>query len=148
MKTYQTLDEVRLIMHKGEGERVKITNSREGAEVFRRLWDTDTLGLYETMIALFLNRNNKTVSWLKVSQGGIAGTVVDTRLLIKAAIDCAASGIMLCHNHPSGSLNPSQSDIDLTKKVREAAKLFDMVLMDHIILTDTEYKSMADDGMI
>lgn len=103
---------------------------------------------YEEFWVLHLNRSNKIINKLKISQGGVSGTVIDIKLVLKHAIEKLSSSIILCHNHPSGNKQPSKSDIDITKKLKEAASLMDISLLDHIIVTDTEYFSMADEGIL
>ena len=103
---------------------------------------------YEEFWVLFLNRANKIIHKQKISQGGVSGTVIDIRLVLKLAIEKLASGIILCHNHPSGNIQPSKSDIDITKKLKEAAKFMDINVLDHIIVTDSEYFSFADGGLM
>ena len=85
---------------------------------------------------------------MKISQGGISQTAVDVRLILKAGIDNLASGLVICHNHPSGNLRPSREDDRLTERVKETAKLMEMNLLDHIILSSTGYYSYADEGKI
>ena len=103
---------------------------------------------HEEFWVAFLSRSNKTLEKLRISQGGISGTVIDNRLIMKSALDNLASAILLCHNHPSGNLKPSEQDISITKKLKEAAKLFDMNVLDHIIMSDNGYYSLADEGLI
>lgn len=100
----------------------------------------------EEFWTIFLKQNNGIISMQKISSGGITGTVVDHRLILKEAILVEATGIILAHNHPSGNLSPSQQDISLTKKVNEAAKLLDIRLLDHIIVTQYNYTSLKDEG--
>ncbi|MFO7658326.1 MAG: DNA repair protein RadC [Bacteroidales bacterium] len=103
---------------------------------------------YEEFWILLLNRSNRVVSKIKISQGGVAGTVIDNRLILKTAIENLASSIILCHNHPSGNLNPSEADTDITKKLKVAAEYMDIKLLDHIIVSDHAYFSFADEGRI
>jgi DNA repair protein RadC len=103
---------------------------------------------HEEFWILFLNRSNKVISRMKLSQGGISGTVTDVRIVMKKAIENLASGIIVCHNHPSGNLNPSESDSRITNKIKEAGILLDIQLLDHLIITDKEYYSFADNGLI
>ena len=126
---------------------VKISNSRDSVEFIRKFYFDDIL-IYESFFILLLNRNNNTVGWMKVSQGGIAGTVADPKIIGKAIVDNLASHVILCHNHPSGNIRPSQADIDLTKKIKEMAVLLDSHVIDHIILTDESYLSFADEGLL
>jgi DNA repair protein RadC len=96
-----------------------------------------------------MNRSNSVLGILEISKGGISGTVTDVRLIFQAAIKANASGIIVCHNHPSGNLNPSESDTKLTQKIKEAGNLMDIQLLDHLILTtDDNYYSFADNGLL
>ncbi len=112
--------------------------------------DVQTIGIYESFYALFLNRAQKPISWAIISTGGVSGTVVDNRILFSHALLSLASGIIVFHNHPSGNLKPSQADIELTRKIKNAAPLLDMQLLDHIILSSNlkDYYSFADNGMM
>ncbi|MBL7870526.1 MAG: JAB domain-containing protein, partial [Cyclobacteriaceae bacterium] len=97
---------------------------------------------------MLTNRANKVLGIFEVSTGGISGTVADPKLIFAAAIKAAASGIILSHNHPSGNLQPSQADIDLTRKIKEAGRFLEIQLLDHIIITTEGYYSFADEGLI
>lgn len=108
----------------------------------------DNLNIKEEAVVLFLNRGNRVLGGYKISSGGITGTVVDIRLILAIALKCLASGIILAHNHPSGEINPSRADKELTQKLKEAAKLMDILLLDHLIITESNYYSFADDGVI
>jgi len=103
---------------------------------------------HEEFWLLYLNRSNKILSRHKLSQGGISGTITDVRLIIKKAIELLASSIIICHNHPSGNLDPSEADTRITQKIKEAAGYFDISLLDHIIVTDNGYYSYADNGAL
>ncbi len=103
---------------------------------------------YEEFWILLLSRSNSIICKQKISQGGISGTVTDVRLILKSAIDNMASGLILAHNHPSGNLKPSEQDIALTQKLKEAAKLMDINVLDHIIVTNSKYYSFADEGIL
>jgi DNA repair protein RadC len=102
----------------------------------------------EVFAVLFLNRANKINHFEMVSEGGITGTIADPRVILRKALEQDAVNIILCHNHPSGSLKPSRADEDLTKKIREAARLFDIAVLDHIIVSDNGYYSFADEGLL
>jgi DNA repair protein RadC len=104
--------------------------------------------VYEEFWILFLNRSNKVINRMKLSQGGISGTVTDVRMVMKKAIEYLASGIIVCHNHPSGNLNPSESDTKITQKIKEAGNLMDIQLLDHLIISDKDYYSFADNGLL
>jgi DNA repair protein RadC len=122
-----------------------INSSKDIAEIFQPL-----LGdlPHEEFWILFLNRSNKIISKMKLSQGGVSGTVTDIRIIMKKAIEHLASGIIVCHNHPSGNLNPSESDIQITNKIKESGKLLDIQLYDHLIISDKDYYSFADNGLL
>ena len=102
----------------------------------------------EVFGVLFLNRANKINHFEIISEGGITGTVADPRIILKKALEEDAVNIVLCHNHPSGSLKPSRADEDLTNKIKEAAKYFDIRVVDHIIVSDQGYYSFADEGLL
>jgi DNA repair protein RadC len=104
--------------------------------------------VHEEFWAIYLNRANVVIAKEKISQGGISGTVTDVRIVMKKAIECLASGIILCHNHPSGNLNPSDSDISITKKIFDSGAILDVQVMDHIIISENDYYSMADNGLM
>jgi DNA repair protein RadC len=103
---------------------------------------------HEEFWILFLNRSNKVINRMKLSQGGISGTVTDVRMVMKRAIEYLASGIIVCHNHPSGNLNPSESDTRITQKIKEAGNIMDIQLLDHLIISEKEYYSFADNGFL
>jgi len=103
---------------------------------------------HEVFAVLFLNRANKINHFEIVSEGGITGTVADPRIILKKALEEDAVSIILCHNHPSGSLKPSRADEDLTHKIKEAAKYFDIRVLDHMIVSDAGYFSFADEGLL
>lgn len=103
---------------------------------------------HEEFWVIFLNRANKIITHKKLSEGGVAGTVVDLRILFKHAMEHLATSIVLCHNHPSGNINPSEQDITLTKKIKESGKLMEIQLIDHVIFTNNNYYSFADNGML
>jgi DNA repair protein RadC len=97
---------------------------------------------------LYLNRANRVIGSYQLSKGGITGTIVDVRLILSVALKTLATGLILARNHPSGNLKPSKADIQLTKKVKQAAKLMDIEELDHMILSSNEYFSFTDDGVM
>lgn len=103
---------------------------------------------HEVFAVLFLNRANKINHFEIISEGGITGTVADPRVILRKALEEDAVNIILCHNHPSGSLKPSRADEQLTTKIKEAARLLDIAVIDHIIVSETGYYSFADEGLI
>ncbi len=128
-----------------EVKKTKITSSKDCYDAMRpHLLDLP----YEEFWVLLLNRANQVIKPFKISSGGVAGTVADPKLIFKAAIDELASAIILIHNHPSGNKQPSQADKDLTKKLKEAGRLLDLPILDHLIFTDNDYFSFADEGIL
>ena len=130
-----------------EFTKVKITGS-ESAEKFIRQFYGDDLEIFESFFILLLNRANETIGYAKISQGGIVGTVVDKKILLKYVVESLASGIILAHNHPSGNTNPSQADLNITKDLQQLCKLVDSEILDHVILTADSFYSFADNGKL
>jgi DNA repair protein RadC len=126
-------------------EKAQIKSSKDAADIFQPIFGDLS---HEEFHVLFLNRSNRVIGKIKLSQGGISGTVTDVRIVMKRAIEYLASGIIVCHNHPSGNLNPSESDTKITQKIKEAGNLMDIQLLDHLIITDNDYYSFADNGLI
>lgn len=125
----------------------KITSSKDCESVFRNIWSPQ-LELREEFYLLLLNRANKVIGWHCISQGGLDSTVADIRIIFSIALKCVATGIIVAHNHPSGNLKPSETDIVLTRKIKEAGKLLDITLFDHLILSNEGYYSFADEGLL
>jgi DNA repair protein RadC len=124
---------------------VQIKCSKDVADIFQPIL-SDLL--HEEFWILFLNRSNRVINRMKLSQGGISGTVTDVRMVMKKAVEYLASGIIVCHNHPSGNLSPSEADSKITQKIKEAGNLLDVQLLDHLIISDKDYYSFADNGLI
>jgi DNA repair protein RadC len=103
---------------------------------------------HEVFVVIFLNMANKVRHFEIISEGGITGTVADPRLILKKALEEDAVSIILCHNHPSGNLKPSRADKELTNKIKEAARFFDIRVVDHIIVSEAGYYSFADEGVL
>lgn len=103
---------------------------------------------HEVFAVLFLNRSNKVNHFQIISEGGITGTVADPRIILKRALEENAVSLILCHNHPSGSLKPSRADEELTQKIKEAARFFDIKVLDHLIVSEDGYFSFADEGIL
>lgn len=139
--------EYKITGERREFDRVKITNSRQAYNYALNFWRGD-IGVYESTFVLLVDRGNNSLGYAKISQGGISGTVVDIRIILKYAIENLATGIFLFHNHPSGNLRPSPQDTNITKKLREAGRWMDIFVLDHIIVTEENYFSFADEGII
>lgn len=116
--------------------------------LFLDFYPQDTIGIQEKVFAMYLNRANRVIGIFPVSTGGITGTVADIRLILSVALKCGATGIIISHNHPSGSLKPSRMDKELTIKLKDAGCIMDIALQDHIIVVPEEgmYFSFADEG--
>lgn len=128
--------------------RPKVSSSKDARDVFMESWDDTKLELLEQFKVMFTNRAQKVLGIFELSTGGISGTVADPKLIFAAAIKAASCGMILAHNHPSGNLQPSQADIQLTRKIKDAGQLLDIQLLDHIILTSEGYFSFADEGLL
>ena len=124
-----------------------IRTSKDAYEELRLWFPEETISLQERFVVLYLNRANKVLGAFIASSGGITGTVADPRLIMSVALKAAAVGIVLAHNHPSGNLQPSAQDIEITKKIALACGLFDIKVVDHLIITsERNYLSMKEDG--
>jgi len=130
-------------------KRKKIHSSLDIASFAREfLYEEGTIQYSELFFVLFLDRSNQVFAYKQLSSGGIVGTVVDSRLLFQTALLCHATEIVLVHNHPSGSIEPSESDKRLTKQISDAGRLLEIKVLDHIIVTTDSYYSFSDDGFI
>lgn len=148
MKTYKSnINEIQLKRIKTEFPKVKISRSQDANEYARKFYHED-LTIYESMFLILLNAANNTIGYAKISQGGVSGTVVDAQIIAKYAIETLAKAVILVHNHPSGYLKPSQADKDVTEKVKNTLNIFDCKVLDHLIITEDEYFSFGDNGLI
>lgn len=129
-------------------ERPEVEGSKDALQIFRQYWDKDKIELIEEFKVMFLNRANRVLGILGVSSGGMSGTVADPRIIFIAALKMNACYIIIAHNHPSGNLKPSRADEEMTGKIREAGKFLEITLLDHLIITDEDYYSFADEGIL
>lgn len=126
-------------------ERPKITSSKDVYDILKaELLDIP----HEAFWIVLLNRANRVIKKHQISHGGVAGTVADPKIIFKIALEELASGVILAHNHPSGNLNASQADIDLTRKLKESGKLLEIQILDHLIIAGKKYMSFADEGLM
>lgn len=130
-----------------EFQNVKIGSSKDAYEVVSQYYGDD-LEVFESMFLLLLDRKNSTIGYAKISQGGIAGTVVDIKIIAKYAVESLASSVILTNNHPSGQLFPSDADLKITEKTRQALQLLDVQLLDHLIITSNGYYSFSDENKL
>ena len=129
-------------------ERPKITSSRLAFEIALKAWNENKIELLEQFKVLMLSNSNAVLGVLEISSGGITGTVVDIRLIFAALLKAKATAFILVHNHPSGKLQPSEADRQITQKIKQASKLLDIALLDHLIITPESYYSFADEGVL
>ncbi len=123
----------------------KITCSKDAADFFMPLLGDLN---HEEFWIMLLDRGNKITDHFKISQGGIAGTVIDVRIILKNALEKLAVSLILCHNHPSGTMEASNADLQITRKIKQAAEMMDISVLDHIIIGQNRYLSLADEGML
>lgn len=124
-----------------------IGSSSDAEVIFRQGW-SNSICYKEEFVIMLLNRANRVLGLSKISTGGLAGTIADPKVIFQTALKANASAIILCHNHPSGNLNPSKADLCLTEKLKNAGKFLDIQIYDHIILTSESYYSFADEGLL
>ena len=153
MKTYKkTTSKYKLIKEKTDFPSAKITSSLDAEKFIRQFYGSD-IDIYESFYLLMLNRANNTEGFIKLSSGGTASSIVDIKLLCKYCVDSLASAVILAHNHPSGNTKPSDNDIKVTEKVKEALRVFDITVIDHLILVpiidnEKNYLSFADENLL
>lgn len=130
-------------------DRSRVNSSKDAYKLLFDSWNKNTIEHVEEFKLLLLNRSNGVLGILSVSKGGISGTLTDIRLIFQGALKSNASGIIVCHNHPSGNSSPSESDRKITQKIKDAGNLMDIQLLDHLIILPIEgYYSFADDGAV
>jgi DNA repair protein RadC len=143
----ENIDTYSLKKKPSEMKRMIITSASDCYEYVKKFY-SDDIDVYESVFLILLDRKGETIGWVKLSQGGLTSSIIDIKILLKYVIDSMASSFILCHNHPSGNMKPSSSDISITNKIRDAAKLLDCSLHDHLIISDSEYISLAEEGLI
>ena len=125
----------------------KITSAQDAANFIKNFYGDD-IEIFESVFLLLLNQANNTIGYAKISQGGIAGSVVDIRIICKYTVESLSTGVIIAHNHPSGNKKPSESDINQTQKVKNALKIMDITLLDHIIITKDDFYSFQDENKL
>ncbi len=127
----------------------KISSSQDAGELLYQHWNKNTIELQESFKVVLLNNSNKVKGIYQLSQGGITGTMIDLRILFAVVLKTLSVGIILTHNHPSGKLLPSEADKKITEKIKKAAALFDINVLDHLIIAPNgEYYSFADNSIL
>jgi DNA repair protein RadC len=148
MEPLQQVAEITVSYKPAKGKKQVIASSKDAYAILRDFYSPDTISLHEQFLVMYLNKSNKVIGIYKASTGGITGTVADIRLILSVALKVAATGLVLSHNHPSGGLKPSREDEQLTSKIKQSAQLMDIKLLDHLIITEEECYSFADEGII
>jgi len=161
-----SLDQLMAFKGIGEAKAISIVAAmelgrrRRGEEALQRKKITSSISVFELMQPvigelpheefwiIYLNNSNKVLRKLQLSKGGITGTLVDVRLVMKTALECGATAIILAHNHPSGTLRPSEADRQITQKLKRAGESLDIKVLDHLIITENAYFSFADEGVL
>lgn len=147
MKNENKLKVYSLKKNDTEFENRQIKSSKDAVDYIRQFY-SDDIEIYESFFLLMLNRSLKTIGYVKISQGGIFGTVVDPIIVAKYAVDSLSTNIILAHNHPSGQTRPSEADKAITEKIKQGLKFFDITVSDHVILTKDSHFSFSDEGIL
>lgn len=144
------ISEVKLVYSRKvrANDRPQVSASQDAYVLFRENWDDLTINLNEQFKVMLLDRNNRCMGISTVSSGGVSGTVVDPKLIFALALKGRACQLIVAHNHPSGNLSPSNQDFQITKRLCDVGKCLDLEVLDHLILTDESYYSMAVEGLM
>ncbi|WP_316800238.1 JAB domain-containing protein [Pedobacter frigidisoli] len=129
-------------------DRPQIDSSTKAYDILKSNWDMNKIELIEEFKIILLNRRNRVLGIVNISQGGMSGTIADPKIIFAVALKACASGIILSHSHPSGESSPSEADMKLTRKLTEAGKLLDLQILDHIIVCKHGYCSFMDEGIM
>lgn len=144
----KVVKEYKLTYKPTKREAKTIKDATGAVEEFRNIFDPDTLNLFESFFVVYLNRANRIKGYMKISDGGMADTMADPKLIFMGALDSLATSIIIGHNHPSGNPTPSQEDRKLTQRIKMAGQLLGVSLLDHVILSDERYYSFAENGIL
>ncbi|WP_442588248.1 JAB domain-containing protein [Pedobacter sp. AW31-3R] len=128
--------------------RPKINSSFDAYEIFIQQWHSGRIQLLEEFKILLMSRRNRVLGIVNISKGGISGTIADPKVIFVAALKSCASALILCHNHTTGELKPSVEDIAMTRKLKAAGKLLDIEILDHLIISEDQYFSFTDKGIL
>ena len=140
--------EIQVSYSNSNKDTIKIRSSKDSYDVIINSWNADTLQLQEEFKVILLNRSNTVLGIYPLSRGGVSETIIDMKLLFSVALKCISSSMIIVHNHPSGSLTPSTTDINCTNRIKEVCKLLDITLLDHIIIAKNGYFSFCEEGRI
>jgi DNA repair protein RadC len=146
---HEVISEIEISYKPKRANHPVVKSSNDAYNYLVHFYPEETIALVEQFSVAFLNRANKIIGVQVVSKGGITGTIADPRLIMATALKAAATGIILCHNHPSGNLQASTADIEITKKIQSACNFLDIKLLDHIIISPSgNYLSFTDEGLL
>lgn len=135
------IEQLRLVREPSDYKKVKITKSKDIYEYMKMMF-SDSIEVHESMFCILLNRANNTIGWFMLSKGGVSGTVADVKIIAAEAVKALASSVIIAHNHPS------EQDITLTEKIKQALLLLDISFLDHLIVTEESYYSFSDEGLL
>lgn len=142
------VSEIKVSYYPKKTSKIKMSSSAIIYSMMIEQWNKNTIQLQEEVKVVLLNRANHLIGIYELSKGGISSTIIDIKLVLSVALKCVASGIVLVHNHPSGNLVPSESDITVTKRIKKACSYVDITLLDHLIISNEGYYSFSDDGKL
>jgi len=142
------LPKIKIKVTVSKGDKIIIKTPEEVELILKKIFDSDTILWTEEMVMICLNRANQVIGYHKVASGGFSGVICDPKVIMTIALQSAASSIILAHNHPSGNLKASNADIEITKKIKNACSFLDVNLLDHFIITNEGYLSLANEGII
>lgn len=131
-----------------DNDSITVRTSNDAYKTLLELYNPDTINYTESVIVLFLNRRNATIGWYQLSSGCTHCALIDKKVLFAVALKCGASGIIVSHNHPSGNLQPSTEDKNITEAIKAASNIIDIPLLDHLIISEKGYYSFSDEGYI
>lgn len=142
------IEEIQISYLPKPSEQIKLSNSKQVYDFIMHNWNLNTIGYFEEFKIILLNRAHIVLGIYTVSKGGVAGTIVDPKIVFSVALKAAASAIILVHNHPSGNLQPSEADKELTQRLKNAGELIGINVLDHLIINCERYYSFADEHLI
>ena len=145
---FSIVNEIKLTYSRKGNIEKTVLSSRDASNIFREHFDADQIDYKESFYSMYINQANKILGIQKISESGITSSLVDVRIIMQGALLCNAVSIIIAHNHPSGNLRPSSEDINITRKIKEAGLLLNINLLDHCIMTSTEYLSFSDEGIL
>jgi len=143
----ETISKISLKKEPSEFKKVQIRSAKDAYDYIKQFY-ADDIEIFESFFLLLLNQASQTTGYAKISQGGTAGTVIDIKIIAKYALDSLSPAVILAHNHPSGNANPSKADKEMTQKIIDALDLFNIKVMDHIILTKDDFYSFTNNHEI